>query len=513
MSFFTRRRVFWAFFALVYWLVFWNLPPEPPLVPSRETTFFTGPLDDRGFVDFSAAMNARCPPVPIGQNAVLPLLRIAGPECWPWPAHQASFVQLLGEPLPASDTALFVPITAIASQYFVDHRWDNPVGTPPHEICRFRPWSPQEFPVIASWVIANEPALKEMEHVASCSGFFWPRVPIAKGEWLVSQKHLFHNSFVLLSIRVLAIRAMQATHHGDLTTAVKDLATACRVARLLLGSEYGIQELMGTMGLQGSLAAYIPVINHASFSAEVGRRILADLALLDPVPDGAKTFEATWVINQLCLVTLIARDGENPGPSKGPLLLPGIGKPDFNAFARVGNEIGTTMTDWMKENSVLARLKAAKVAQEAVSKFQAELWDTNLLLWRICKAYVLTHRWGKRAAASKLMAGIVFSFNEPRLCREYGFFAASREMAALLRLAVTLRLWRCQKGTYPETLDEIHSSSSCPIIDSFSERPYRYRREGDGCVLYSVGPDLDDDGGAGGFPGDRDGGDIVIHLL
>ncbi|MCZ6688964.1 MAG: hypothetical protein O7H41_05115 [Planctomycetota bacterium] len=57
-----------------------------------------------------------------------------------------------------------------------------------------------------------------------------------------------------------------------------------------------------------------------------------------------------------------------------------------------------------------------------------------------------------------------------------------------LGIALRLNASRGEAGEYPESLQDDR-------IDPFSGKPYLYRREGDGFVIYSVGRDLTDDGG------------------
>ncbi len=64
------------------------------------------------------------------------------------------------------------------------------------------------------------------------------------------------------------------------------------------------------------------------------------------------------------------------------------------------------------------------------------------------------------------------------------------------RVALALNLYRQAHGGYPETLAPLPEVVDWPIPDDiFSGGPFRYRREGVGYVLWSLGPDLEDDGG------------------
>lgn len=95
------------------------------------------------------------------------------------------------------------------------------------------------------------------------------------------------------------------------------------------------------------------------------------------------------------------------------------------------------------------------------------------------------------------------------------FFAAKSETdhrANIIRVALHLHLLR--NGAYPESLELLTSSVPEELsIDPFSEKPFVYKKTGDGYLFYSLGRDLDDDGGNAGKPSRRNdyAGDIVFE--
>jgi len=64
-----------------------------------------------------------------------------------------------------------------------------------------------------------------------------------------------------------------------------------------------------------------------------------------------------------------------------------------------------------------------------------------------------------------------------------------------LRVNVALRLYRAEHGEYPAALAAVVPDYLEELPpDPFSGEPFRYRREGEGWLLWSVGEDGDDDG-------------------
>lgn len=62
------------------------------------------------------------------------------------------------------------------------------------------------------------------------------------------------------------------------------------------------------------------------------------------------------------------------------------------------------------------------------------------------------------------------------------------------RLAAALRLYRDRTGSYPESLESLRDIADLPV-DPFTGKPFLYRREGSGFVVWSVGSDGLDSGG------------------
>ncbi len=84
----------------------------------------------------------------------------------------------------------------------------------------------------------------------------------------------------------------------------------------------------------------------------------------------------------------------------------------------------------------------------------------------------------------------------------------------LSRVALLLRAYRAGRGLYPKSLPELEQVLAEKLPqDPFSGKPFAYRREGTGFVLYSWGVNLRDDGGTPPPAGHRDEGDIVFRCL
>ena len=94
----------------------------------------------------------------------------------------------------------------------------------------------------------------------------------------------------------------------------------------------------------------------------------------------------------------------------------------------------------------------------------------------------------------------------PALTRACQAQARHEAMLDLLQLGILVEEYKTRDGSYPATLDAIAEEIGGSVpVDTFTGEGYRYRPSGDGFLLYSVGRNCTDDGGAHDFKE----GDIV----
>jgi hypothetical protein len=87
-------------------------------------------------------------------------------------------------------------------------------------------------------------------------------------------------------------------------------------------------------------------------------------------------------------------------------------------------------------------------------------------------------------------------------CRLAVFDAANAEFLT----ALALQAWHAEHGGYPDNLDALVPDYLSKVpTDPFIDQPLHYRRDGQGYLLYSVGPDREDDGGRPIEYRDKDG--------
>lgn len=105
------------------------------------------------------------------------------------------------------------------------------------------------------------------------------------------------------------------------------------------------------------------------------------------------------------------------------------------------------------------------------------------------------------------------------ICAVFGRAADKRDQSIsnldLFEIALAADVYHTERGEWPANLQALQDTLSYGLPqDPFASAPYHYRREKNGFVVWSVGNDLDDDGGHGQRdPGyNRDNCDIVWRV-
>jgi hypothetical protein len=141
---------------------------------------------------------------------------------------------------------------------------------------------------------------------------------------------------------------------------------------------------------------------------------------------------------------------------------------------------------------------------------QVDLWKERALLFFYPKrwAYQRTDRYyqelvaefrkpyaARKEPATKPPEDVVLSGG--MAVTVLSFHLARHELLLqMLRAELALQEARQRDGRYPLALRElVPQTLSAVPRDPFAEQPLRYRRKGSGYLLYSIGPDLKDDGG------------------
>lgn len=127
--------------------------------------------------------------------------------------------------------------------------------------------------------------------------------------------------------------------------------------------------------------------------------------------------------------------------------------------------------------------------------------------------------WLLRIKATQPVANLFTVMLAPAVQRSAEVIHSAAATGRMAQVAIDVAAFKKANGEYPDALSRLPGADKLPV-DPFSEKPFNYRREGAGFVLWSVGPDGDDDGGmtkgeleeADKAKGGDDG-DVVFRVL
>lgn len=489
-------------------------PTKPKFTLSRETTFFTGPLDKDGYVDYATALNRHFgAAVTPEKNAYAVLLHVAGKPAINDLPQTGKVLQLLGiETIPEQSQLLFYQTYLTERLRF---RLAQSSELVRQELeARRRPWQAEDYPYLAAWLRDCEEGLARLEAAAHMPYFFVPAVP--------SMPLMDFSAPGILWIRTAMgawhIRAMLRVQLGLYDAAWNDCLSALRWAHLCQRSYLPLVHLIGS--IYHGLANY-GIWLFVCYAPVDAKRLVRYhdewQRLSSPMVPPQHSLLATraglleWVqrLHRGQEVVFPIAEDENYLKLPTPLaseLKDLRGFLDWEEVMRTCNrwcdrfENACGIADLRERRKTLARLQ--EELKEAAFPVRAFRWPDFFCEMGLSSHKERSSKLGTTLAAEglKLHFRIVSSYDRLELFRRF-----TMTVFALAR-------YREEQGRYPERLDQLVPAFLANLeIDVFSGKPLLYRRTADGFVLYSVGPNGQDDGGRT-YSEDGRSDDIVLEI-
>lgn len=497
---------------------------EVELTISTETTYIEDPVRPDGTIDWAAAYNERFGEgVTPENNAYVLLLRVFGVEHID-ERRRAAVCEAIGRPDLVDAPGVYIGPHAFAeSLHFEDTRealdFAKQLEAARDELAGLS--GPEETPradrgELARWLEANKEALDLLVEASERPRSFRPWVAVDEpGLTDGSLWWLGVSLRVSDGVRALVARAAFRREAGDIEEAMADLLAVHKLSRLNMQGATLVDALVAMalehLAWQGNTA----LIRSGYLSAEEARAYRRQLDATDEIPSLADVCERGERMWGLRFLTLAARHGLNTVlPAWGGSIssLPEV-ELDWDIVFRAAN----TRID---EVVTLARLEDVAVRKERQAEL-AEAADMRLaeFLGRVPKDDPV----GRKALAEVIEK--VGTENKAKLSHAVAAAIALepaslgacdiRDRAAmefqLTRVGLALVEYERETGAYPPKLAILTPKYLTAVpVDVFSGEPLRYRRTGEGFVLYSMGLNLEDDGGTAGKGMDR--GDIVLRV-
>ncbi|NQT17173.1 MAG: hypothetical protein HQ582_30750 [Planctomycetes bacterium] len=498
---------------------------------SEETTHIVRPLDDDGYVDYIAALSERSRQgITPDNNAALLLWQAVGQDevCGIVDdRHYATVFRELGVGPLREDRTYFVSLYTYGKE--LDEAGPPPRrrqsdDQTPHEDsadpdnwtwllddqsdeASQRPWSPGEFPQLATWLERNKAPLGLMIEGSRKERFYSPR---SRGNNPLSLLDTWQLAIEPCGdvCNALTIRAMLRLQQRNAEVARQDLLACHRWARLIGQGPFFVDALAAWRFDAIACSGDAAVARHGNLTSDEIRRYRADLKKLGPLPQIAERIDLSERFTSLDIMIVLAREG--PGVLGSPddedpfgeLLWQKGGNRavDWDTVLRVANEHYNRVVEIVRVDDRVERARAIVEFEEEVDR-QVE---ANAGLRSLAKSALA--KGPRKALAEKI--GLLLA---PLVS---GTLESEDRALAKLRMADTslaLAAYRADHGGYPEKLAELVPEYVDEVSrDVFTEDELRYALIDDDYLLYSVGPNGEDEEGRTHESEPR-GDDVVIR--
>lgn len=484
--------------------------PAPLFTVSPETTLLTSPLTPVGSVDYFAALNqVGLEQVPLERNAVSDLIRVFGPEVGPNDARRDYLLLIKAADLP-KDGDYF------EDQYAFQNRrldeWREQGGERPKEIdakeierAANGGWSRDEFPDVAAWIDANERHLDVIAAALRDKKCFLPH------SYSGIDRYVFDTTGPPLAsdlhdvARLLAARAHLRITAGDADGAWQDVLTLHRVTRVMGGTQSS-WEVTYAYHLEKKAARLVSRLAlESELDAATCRAHIADLQAIGPPAPLLPAINVGSRYTYLSDFQDMALDARKRSDAIQHNSGVPTGHVDWDSALRQINH-------WFDQQKSALELPTFKERVARLQQAEQELGktpgDEKAVQGRLYVAMLFNSR---RSATD------AFTRHWLHSC-DVNVVAAEAEAIAGYRLAmVALALFahRAENKDFPASLDALVPASFEMVPeDPFIDQPVSYVRPSEEyCLIYCVGPNLQDDGGESVDNRQKSGDDVSLWRL
>ena len=496
---------------------------KPVLVTiSKETTHIVKPLKEDGYPDYLAALNKQfARGVTAENNIVVTVWKVVGPEDLS-PGIKSLYFKHLGmEPLPTDGNyyrSFHQRIDKLISLWEVDpdispseiqtrrEAFDDQYG-----FCMSNPWNKDSSREMDLWLTAAEPFLNRIIQSAEQRDHYYNPYIVSAADGDLPSPELIS---ILLPgalhtreiVRGLALLANRRIAEGRIDEAIRVSRVIHRIGRLSSVGGTLIEGLVGIAidGIGFELDNRLittPSISKASLS-----KLQSQLEKLPPMSSLAEKIDLTERYMYLDTTIALARHG----PQVLSLVTDGSASDDSPILSSLAKAASGSLVDWnlvLKTGNYwydeIKRINDIKsFSKRAIENKKLEVRLTALRVEvgnpaAIAKQILFS---GKSIPeiTSAQMSNILVSLLLPSV---QDAVSAEIRNDARMGIAVTacaLQAYHRDNNRYPDALAALDGVYIDKLTaDPFRDKSLTYRQQSNSFLLYSVGPNLNDDGGKG----------------
>lgn len=505
-------------------------PAEDPVKPKfpvgKETTYFTGPLDKDGYVDYAAALNERFGKgITPEKNAVALLWKAWGPK--PLRSSQEmppEYFKLLGIEKPPNKGDYFIDIDSYRKQHFNLGKEEEYQSWKRVREFSERPWNVEECLHTSSWIAAMAKPLAIVIEASKRPEYYHPVVPRPTENdpgSLMGAVGVEVLSWIRSSANALVIRGMLRIGEGKYDEAWNDFMACHRLARLISRGGSVVDSLAGFALDVIASKADIVYLAHAKLTAkQIQERMkeLQNLPAMTRLDQKCELVDRCIHLDMLRSVRLglpitltylemtekLDRAEDSPAGTGleviGDTLAMAFEQRKVTARERKTLEQANwevahrEVNKWFDQLVAAQRLNHRADRTKHLHKIKSELKveKTSVFKKRSLKKLLRKSDEQTGKAIGLLLASSILSPAEKLLDAQDRFEQTHRN----LRVAFALAAFNQDRGRYPTKLTDL-MPNLLPSIpnDVFSGQALVYRPSPHGFLLYSVGVNGKDDNG------------------
>jgi len=502
---------------------------------SEETTRITRPLAEDGYVDYLAAVNELARRnVPNEQNAAVLLWQVVGPSGIYEDERQGYFgsadfgrfeIELPNDGTYFQESWPYIVALSPEALKVRDGESKDDAGSRiKHEelsTARKQPWNAEQFPVVRAWLKANEEPLNRVAAATRRPRYYSPitRYALPEEYALIGQACDYYDPLADVACdiaRALIARAMLCAGRGQVEDAWRDVLTCHRLARLVAQGPLLVHRVNGGIIEENSLDATIGLVGHARLGATHLKLMRSDRDQLSRLPSYAEKIDTGERYGYLDIMTRMPR-------KRLGLMVYVDPRMRSNILMRFSGKLCLWAADWdvvlRRSNDIfdravaIARLPTDAARDAAHDQLRGDLfarwnrarWSAKRSWWRMAESRNLADWLRMKTLPYPLylrkVATDMISYTFPLLLSHY-YCAGRRTWERItaknrtIDIVIALAAYRLENGAYPKELGQLKPAFLSEIpTDPFADGPLRYKRLQMGCMVYSVGPNGEDEGG------------------
>ena len=498
-------------------LIYFAWPGRQTFTVSPETTYVTGPLDKDGYVDYVTALNERLSKgITPENNANVLIWRLLGPRPEGGNNMPAEYFKWLGIDPPPEQGNYFLRAANHSNSSSDLNSYESRKQFYDHlvEVAK-SPWSASEEPELAVWLRRNEEPLALVIQASKRPNYYNPLVPNRAED----------RSPGLIDARLPAVqlcrdlasclqcRAMLRLGEGKTTEAWQDLLACHRLGRHLAHGGCLIEMLTGISIEQKACDAVVAFLGHAKLTSKRIAELQLDLQQLPPMPSVADKVD---LFDRMLLLEIVLQIAQYGAPNSENALGP------KSSLARTDTIRGRLFTrnvdldpglrvvnNWVDRGVAAMRLVNRLERAQEIHRF---ITDIGQLKRDVEETEGIGKMFMGPGGRGEFIGRTVVASLFPAADRIQTGADSLDQTRRNLRVAMALSAFHADAGRYPAKLEELAPKYLDKVPnDLFSDKPLIYKPNGNGYLLYGVGPNGKDDDGRTNDDDPR-GDDIAVRI-